>query len=76
MRKKVWINKDDFVLVSLRDYQDDRCDIILKYSPEEVKMLKSYDEIPKNISSSSGKVEIDETDDIQFNDIEIDIENI
>jgi translation initiation factor 1A len=29
MRKKVWINKDDFVLVSLRDYQDDRCDIIL-----------------------------------------------
>jgi translation initiation factor 1A len=31
MRKKVWVNVGDIVLVSLRDFQDERGDIILKY---------------------------------------------
>jgi translation initiation factor 1A len=31
MRKKIWINKNDIVLVSLRDFQDDKADIIHKY---------------------------------------------
>jgi translation initiation factor 1A len=72
MRKKIWINKDDLVLISLRDYQDDRCDIILKYTPDEIKMLKSYGEIPKNISTNLSGVKLeneefnDETDRIEF----------
>jgi translation initiation factor 1A len=66
MRKKVWINKDDLVLVSLRDFQDDRCDIILKYTPEEIKMLKSYDEIPKYLSIKNDNHDTDDTDEIQF----------
>jgi translation initiation factor 1A len=45
MYKKVWIVKDDIVLISLREYQDSRCDIIFKYTPDEVRMLKSYGEI-------------------------------
>jgi len=31
---------DDIVLVGLRDFQDEKCDILLKYLPEEVRNLK------------------------------------
>ena len=34
-------------MVSLRDFQDEKCDIILKYFPEEVKQLKNLKEIPE-----------------------------
>lgn len=36
----------DTVLVSLREYQDDKADIILKYSSDEVISLKNYGELP------------------------------
>lgn len=36
MRKKVWINQGDIVLLSLRDFQDDKADVIVKYTPDEV----------------------------------------
>ena len=45
-RKRVWINRDDVVLVGKRDYQDEKCDIIHKYSAEEVSKLKKMGEIP------------------------------
>lgn len=45
MRKKVWIKLDDWVLVGLRDYQDNKCDIIAKYSDEDVRNLRAYGEI-------------------------------
>ena len=37
------------VLVSLRDYQDEKCDVVHKYLPEEVRSLKAYGEIPESI---------------------------
>merc|ERR1719230_2420973 len=42
MRKKVWVAQGDIVLVSLRDFQDEKGDIILKYSAEEARNLKTY----------------------------------
>lgn len=45
MRKKVWIKLEDWVLVGLREYQDDKCDIIGKYSDEDVRNLRAYGEI-------------------------------
>ena len=35
MRKKVWCNQGDIVLVSLRDFQDEKGDIIVKQTAEE-----------------------------------------
>ena len=32
LRKKVWINQGDIILLSLRDYQDEKGDVIMKYS--------------------------------------------
>lgn len=49
MRKKVWIVVNDVVLLSLRDFQDDKADIILKYSSKEVNLLKGYGEIPETM---------------------------
>lgn len=37
---------DDIVLISLRSFQDDRSDIVLKYFPEEVKQLQAMGELP------------------------------
>ena len=49
MRKKVWVNAGDVVLVGLRDYQDGKADVILKYSAEEARALKSYGELPESL---------------------------
>jgi translation initiation factor 1A len=49
MRKKIWIAMGDIVLVALREYENDKCDIILKYTEDEVRKLKSMNEIPASI---------------------------
>ena len=49
MRKKVWINQSDIVLIGLRDYQDAKADVILKYSTDEARNLKSYGEFPESV---------------------------
>lgn len=49
MRKKVWVNQGDIILVGLRDYQDAKGDVILKYMADEARSLKQYGELPENI---------------------------
>jgi len=41
LRKKVWINNGDIILISLREYQDDTADVILKYTIDEARALKA-----------------------------------
>lgn len=48
MRKKVWINQGDIILLSLRDYQDEKGDVILKYNADEARSLKAYGELPES----------------------------
>lgn len=48
MRKKVWINQGDIILLSLRDFQDNKGDVILKYTADEARTLKSYGELPEH----------------------------
>jgi len=61
MRKKVWVNSGDIILVSLRDYQDDKADVIVKYTPDEARTLKNYGELPEN-------AKINESNDVGFED--------
>mmetsp|Transcript_11350 Transcript_11350/g.19862 ORF Transcript_11350/g.19862 Transcript_11350/m.19862 type:complete len:142 (+) Transcript_11350:141-566(+) len=49
MRKKVWVGQGDIVLVGLRDYQDEKADVIMKYTADEARVLKQYKELPENI---------------------------
>lgn len=53
-RKRVWINQGDIVLLGLRDFQDDKADVILKYTPDEARLLKAYGEIPESVTIGSG----------------------
>lgn len=39
MRKRVWITKGDLVLFSVRDFEDDKVDVIHKYTSCQVKSL-------------------------------------
>jgi len=48
MRKKVWINQGDIILLSLRDYQDEKGDVIMKYTADEARSLKAYGELPEH----------------------------
>jgi translation initiation factor 1A len=48
MRKKVWINQGDIILLSLRDFQDGKGDVILKYPADEARNLKNLGELPEN----------------------------
>ncbi|WP_411027380.1 translation initiation factor eIF-1A, partial [Salmonella sp. s54925] len=56
LRKKVWINAGDIILLGLRDFQDTKADVILRYNPDEAISLRLYGELPEDIK-------IDETKD-------------
>ncbi len=39
LRKRAWCNKGDLVLIGLRSFQDDKCDILHKYNEDEIALL-------------------------------------
>jgi translation initiation factor 1A len=49
MRKRRFVNARDVVLVSIRDFEDAKCDIIDVYDDNQVRQLKSEKEIPDSI---------------------------
>lgn len=57
MKKRVWLKVDDIVLVSMRDFEDSdrKCDILLKYFPEEAKELKAIGELPEDLEIEDKK---------------------
>ncbi len=67
----------DLILLGLRDYQDSKADVILKYHPDEARMLKTYGEIPENIKFNETEVaaaamgEEEEEVNVEFNIDEI-----
>jgi translation initiation factor 1A len=76
MRKKVWITAGDIVLVAKRDFQDEKVDIVHKYTADEARNLKQYGELPETARINETAVDMamaggDEDDDIgiDFDDI-------
>merc|ERR1711988_841354 len=70
MRKKVWVNTGDIILVGLRDYQDEKADVILKYMADEARSLKSYGELPDNIRVNEGDTFNDEENNDEYFDFD------
>jgi len=62
MKRKVWIAAGDLVLCSLREFQNKKCDVILKYLPDEVKQLMALGQIPEHMGESQNNP----SGDIQF----------
>ena len=50
MRKRKFVNVNDIVLVSLRDWQDSVCDIIDNYDENLARKLKEKGLVPKSIN--------------------------
>lgn len=57
-RRRVWINNGDTVLIALRGFEDDKADVIHKYTTEEADILKTQGEFDpsmyKNLSNEDG----------------------
>ena len=74
MRKRTWLANGDIILVSLRDFEPEKCDIIEKYKEKEVAKLKKENEIPEFMVLPSG-ADAEEKDegegDIYFEDQEV-----
>lgn len=46
-KRKQWIRLNDIILVSIRDFQDNKADVLCVYNYSEVEMLKNQSLIPK-----------------------------
>ena len=75
-RKRIWMNIGDIVLVSLRDFDKSKCDIIYKYTPDEALSLQNYGEIlekinlqASNFELQNGIGEFEDDNDIRFEEI-------
>ena len=66
MRKRIWIANGDIILVSLRDFEPEKCDVVEKYKEKDVAKLKKAGEIPDSMvlpSSSEADEEKEEKND-------------
>ena len=55
MRKRRFVNVNDIVLVSLREWQDEKCDIIDNYDDNLTRKMKEKGIIPDSIKLDSDK---------------------
>lgn len=76
MRKKVWITAGDIILVAKRDFQDEKVDIVHKYSADEARNLKQYGELPENARINETAVDMAMADDNDDDDIGIAFDDI
>lgn len=66
MRKKVWINTGDIILLSLREFQDEKADVIQKYTPDEARDLIKHGEIPASAKINEAEAGEDDGGEVQF----------
>ena len=75
MRKRIWIANGDIILVSLRDFEPEKCDVVEKYKEKEVAKLKKAGEIPDSMVLPSSEAEEKEVNedygDIVFEDQDV-----
>lgn len=75
MRRRVWINTGDIILLGLREFQPDKADVIHKYTAEEARVLQAYDELPASARINQTAIDMamdgqeQEDDDLIFEDI-------
>ena len=67
LKNRVWIRPGDLVLVSLRDFEDDKGDVILKYHPFEHKELIKEGRIPASLKMEDTGHE-DSDEDFEFHE--------
>lgn len=63
MRKKMWVNQGDIVLLGLREFQDSKADVIHKYTADEARRLKYQGQIPDTAKINTTETAADDEDD-------------
>ena len=63
MKKRVFVNQGELVLVSLRELQDSKCDIIHKYNDSDIQKFRQKKMIPDFIKFEDTKVNDDLNED-------------
>ena len=66
MRKRKFVNLNDIVLVSLRDFQDDICDIMDRYDENGARKLRETKELPETFTLGEDNDFQDDMDGIEF----------
>jgi len=83
-KRRCRFNINDVALIGFRDFQENKVDVLYKYTDKEVKKLVQYGEIPEwytknSVDITAGRID-DPDDDIGFDfvtaDEEIDIDDI
>eukprot|EP00470_Lotharella_oceanica_P000428 CAMPEP_0170167486 /NCGR_PEP_ID=MMETSP0040_2-20121228/883_1 /TAXON_ID=641309 /ORGANISM="Lotharella oceanica, Strain CCMP622" /LENGTH=134 /DNA_ID=CAMNT_0010405533 /DNA_START=44 /DNA_END=448 /DNA_ORIENTATION=- len=70
MLKRIWIRQGDIILLGLREFEDNKADVIHKYSPEEARLLKQKGELPDYAKiQEEGKDASDDDCGFDFDDI-------
>lgn len=60
MRKRVWMTTGDIVLVNTRGFQDATCDILLKYTSDEARLLKARHQLPEIVDINNSDLVAEE----------------
>lgn len=70
-KKKIYVKLGDVVVVSLRDFQDDKSDIIYVYTQKEVKDLKKLNEIPFDVCVEDSNIKEDVDIGVEFEEEDV-----
>jgi len=65
-KRRIYVNQDDIILVCLRDYEDSKCDIVMKYTRDEARNLQAYGELPKDLKLEKDDTQETNNDDFPF----------
>jgi len=64
-RKKQWVKVNNYIVISLRDFEESKCDVIHVYNDSEMNELRKYNYIPKGILNNGEKID---NNDMEFNE--------
>eukprot|EP01038_Epipyxis_sp_PR26KG_P005805 gene5805-8011_t len=76
MRRRVWINQGDIVLIGLREFQPDKADVIHKYTPEEARNLQAFGELPSSARINQTAVDMAMDDGEEEEDMGFDFDEL
>jgi translation initiation factor 1A len=70
--KSTWVGLDDIVLIGLRDFQDRKADILLKYTSDEIRQLEHLGELPSGSRQGlrEGLEDSKEVEELVFEEVE------
>jgi translation initiation factor 1A len=82
-RKRVWVQAGMVVLVSIREFQPDRVDILYKYNMDEIRLMTNDGMLPMMKEEAEIQpiveemVQTNENDDVEVEDVEdVEVEDI